>query len=148
MGYINFGVMQSTRGPGRPPARATHTGTVVVVGAGCAGLAAARQLQRKGYRVVIVEAKPRPGGRVHTVRLEGPAGSAAAVADMGGSILTGIDGNPLAVVAKQLGLPLFDINTELTPLYMAEGQEADLEIDRAVGCLFLLYFIFKYLFFL
>ncbi len=42
--------------------------SVIVVGAGLAGLAAAVQLQRFGGRVTVVEARHRVGGRVWTVR--------------------------------------------------------------------------------
>lgn len=41
---------------------------VVVLGAGLAGLAAADVLVKKGHDVVILEARSRPGGRVHTLR--------------------------------------------------------------------------------
>jgi monoamine oxidase len=41
---------------------------VVIVGAGVAGLAAARELARRGARVVVVEARRRIGGRVLTIR--------------------------------------------------------------------------------
>jgi monoamine oxidase len=41
---------------------------VVVVGAGLAGLAAAYELRAAGYEVVVLEARTRVGGRVHTVR--------------------------------------------------------------------------------
>lgn len=68
LGYINFGVS---------PAQQHHlavapqdAGSVLVVGAGCAGLAAARQLRTAGYRVAVVEARERPGGRVWSERLE------------------------------------------------------------------------------
>jgi squalene-associated FAD-dependent desaturase len=49
--------------PGRsvPPRR-----TVVVVGAGFAGLAAAVGLARQGHRVSLVEARATPGGRTHS----------------------------------------------------------------------------------
>ena len=43
-------------------------GRVIVVGAGLAGLAAALELDRAGYNVVVLEARTRPGGRVHTLR--------------------------------------------------------------------------------
>ena len=36
----------------------------------CAGLAAARQLDSFGYRVIIVEGHDRPGGRVYTKQLK------------------------------------------------------------------------------
>lgn len=41
---------------------------VIVVGAGLAGLNAARHLERSGAEVVVVEARDRVGGRVHTLR--------------------------------------------------------------------------------
>lgn len=43
---------------------------VVVIGAGAAGLAAAFQLRLAGHEVVMLEARTRPGGRVHSVRAE------------------------------------------------------------------------------
>jgi monoamine oxidase len=41
---------------------------VVVIGAGLAGLAAAHELARTGVEVRVLEARGRPGGRVHTLR--------------------------------------------------------------------------------
>ena len=40
---------------------------VVVVGAGCAGLACAAQLQAAGARVLVLEASHHVGGRLHTM---------------------------------------------------------------------------------
>lgn len=42
--------------------------SVVVLGAGIAGLVAAYELERAGYRVTVLEARDRVGGRVWTVR--------------------------------------------------------------------------------
>jgi monoamine oxidase len=41
---------------------------VIVLGAGLAGLSAAYQLTLAGHDVLVLEAKPRAGGRVHTMR--------------------------------------------------------------------------------
>src|SRR5438128_11069829 len=45
-----------------------RAGRVIVVGAGLAGLAAAHELTRAGVEVTVLEARDRPGGRVHTLR--------------------------------------------------------------------------------
>ena len=41
---------------------------VIVVGAGLAGLSAAFELNKAGHEISILEARTRPGGRVHTLR--------------------------------------------------------------------------------
>src|SRR5512143_3504744 len=42
------------------------TADVIVLGAGAAGLAAARRLGEAGLAVLVIEARDRCGGRVHT----------------------------------------------------------------------------------
>ena len=49
------------------PSRLSTT-DVVVIGAGAAGLAAARRLHEHGVRVLVLEARPRIGGRIYTAR--------------------------------------------------------------------------------
>lgn len=46
----------------------TRRKSVIVVGAGLAGLAAADALARAGHQVVVCEARERPGGRIETLR--------------------------------------------------------------------------------
>ena len=48
-----------------PRSRSAHD--IVVIGAGAAGLAAARDLSQQGRSVVILEARGRIGGRIHTI---------------------------------------------------------------------------------
>ena len=42
--------------------------SVLIVGAGLAGLAAARELERRGCDVIVIEARERVGDRVWTLR--------------------------------------------------------------------------------
>ncbi|KAG1663128.1 hypothetical protein FOA52_000650 [Chlamydomonas sp. UWO 241] len=126
-GFINFGAKLEGV-PSLDAAAAQSMGSVVVIGAGLAGAAAACQLQRWGYTVLLLEGRNRPGGRVYTARLEG--GGYSGAADLGGSIITGTDGNPLAVLARQLKIPMHSILTKC-PLYLeGGGEEPDKEQDE------------------
>src|SRR5438552_18906538 len=51
-----------------PFARARMPKKVIVIGAGLAGLVAGYELAQAGHEVAILEARARPGGRVHTIR--------------------------------------------------------------------------------
>ena len=130
-GYVNFGVGFTSNylAPG------TSRGTVVVVGAGFAGLACARLLSQLGHRVVVLEARDRAGGRVWTARLSGtdPATGAAveAAGEMGGSIITGTNGNPLTILARQLNLECHSIR-DACPMYAEGGEPVDDAMDDAV----------------
>jgi polyamine oxidase len=75
-------------------------GRVVVVGAGIAGLTAANALAHGGVECVVLEARDRIGGRLHTVDLGGSP------VDLGGSwIHMPGGGNPMRAFADQIGVP-------------------------------------------
>src|SRR3954464_7611547 len=46
-----------------------ETAEALVIGAGVAGLTAAEELSRQGVRVIVLEARPRIGGRIHTIQV-------------------------------------------------------------------------------
>lgn len=84
---------------------------VVILGAGIAGLIAARQLKYFGFEVVVLEARNRLGGRIFTYRQEKNI-----VADVGAFIITGIGGNPIRVLQKQINFSFQPVNQKC-PLY-------------------------------
>ncbi|MEA2489212.1 MAG: hypothetical protein QOH21_1004 [Acidobacteriota bacterium] len=67
---------------------------VIIIGAGAAGLTAARELTGKGKRVLVVEARGRIGGRVHTIH---PAGLPMPV-ELGAEFIHGDPESTFAVV--------------------------------------------------
>ncbi|KAE8655413.1 Lysine-specific histone demethylase 1-like protein 3 [Hibiscus syriacus] len=109
-------------------------GNVIIVGAGLAGLAAAIQLMRFGFKVTVLEGRKRAGGRVYTKKMEG-GNRLSAAADLGGSVLTGTLGNPLGIVAKQLGASLFKVRDKC-PLYRMDGTPVDPATDTKVESAF------------
>lgn len=79
--------------------------SVVVVGAGFAGLAAAEALSSRGAEVTVFEARDRVGGRVHSRRLDN-----GAVVELGAEfVLPGYD--VLTETAARLGLVLYEKGT-------------------------------------
>ncbi len=71
---------------------------VAVIGAGAAGIGAARRLVKSGsVSVLVLEARDRVGGRVHTIE---PAGFPL---DRGAEWLHSADRNPLSPIARELG---------------------------------------------
>ncbi|XP_010267207.1 PREDICTED: protein FLOWERING LOCUS D [Nelumbo nucifera] len=129
-GYINFGVAPAIKD--KIPAESTKA-NVIVIGAGLAGLAAAKQLMAFGFKVVVLEGRKRAGGRVYTKKMEGLNKTAAA--DLGGSVLTGTLGNPLGILARQLSYPLHKVRDKC-PLYRSDGKPVDPDLDYKVETAF------------
>jgi monoamine oxidase len=81
-------------------ARGSQTLDVVIVGAGLAGLIAARTLKRRGLSCQVVEARDRVGGRTLSQKLAGD------VIDLGGQWI-GPTQHRLAALARELGVATF-----------------------------------------
>jgi monoamine oxidase len=71
---------------------------VIVVGAGAAGIVAARDLKAAGKTVLVVEARDRVGGRLHTER------SLGAPYDAGAAFIHFSDRNPWTLIAREVGI--------------------------------------------
>jgi monoamine oxidase len=159
-GYINFGCAEvpSSKKRAKKGASKRRGKTVVVIGAGMAGLGCARQLealfsqyasqfQDKGEeppKVIVIEGRSRLGGRVYSrvldggqsQRLIGFKGKRHSV-ECGGMIITGFErGNPLNVLVRgQMALPYYALRPETT-LYDSNGKPVDSDRDQLVEKLY------------
>lgn len=104
----------SLAAPGLAACEPLKAVTVVVIGAGMAGLAAARALTARGARVTVLEARGRIGGRIHTSRLwpDVPI-------DLGASWIHGTHGNPLTALAREAGAKTLTTRYDSSKLYIA-----------------------------
>ena len=80
---------------------------VAIIGAGAAGLAAARTLEGSGLSSLVLEARDRIGGRAHTIMTR-----AGIPFDLGCGWLHSADRNPFVAIAEGLG---FEIDRSLPP---------------------------------
>ncbi|TVQ51479.1 MAG: monoamine oxidase, partial [Spirulina sp. DLM2.Bin59] len=87
------------------------------VGAGMAGLTAARQLQAAGLEVLVLEGRDRLGGRIWTDR------SLGVPMDMGASWIHGPDGkNPITPLARGANAKLFVTDDDSVVVYDTAGR--------------------------
>ena len=71
---------------------------VAIIGTGWSGLSAARVLQAKGKKVLVLEAQDRRGGRALSKTIDGM------IVDVGCSMIHGYDkGNPAREIAEAFG---------------------------------------------
>ncbi|KAI1142895.1 vacuolar protein sorting 33A-like protein [Hypoxylon sp. FL0543] len=148
-GYINFGCAEIPSAKKRPKkASPTRKGkTVVVIGAGMAGLGCARQLEslfqqyskefenlgEEAPRVVVLEGRNRLGGRVYSRALDGSK-SQHLIGFRGRR--HSVEGNPLNVLVRgQMALPYYPLRPDTT-LYDANGKAVDERRDRLVEKLY------------
>jgi monoamine oxidase len=91
---------------------------ILVIGAGIAGLSAARYLKDRGYDVLVLEGRDRIGGRLWTSTRwpELPV-------DLGASWIHGMDGNPLTELARKIQASLVITRFENAVTYNSDGRE-------------------------
>ena len=97
-----------------PPSAAP--GHAIVIGAGAAGLAAARRLVSAGQRVTLLEARDRIGGRTWTSEELGPP------IDLGASWIHGTTDNPITQLARDAGLQFVPTNFDAFGTHDIDGR--------------------------
>lgn len=107
---------------------------VIVIGAGIAGLAAARRLVELGYETIVLEADSAPGGRIKTDR------SLGAPFEIGAGWIHGPDGNPVSDLAHAADAGPFVTDDESYRVFTANGDPvAEEQIAHGYGRLQKLY---------
>jgi monoamine oxidase len=101
----------------KPPA--VRRADVIVVGAGFAGLTAARDIVRAGKSVIVVEARDRVGGRVWNHDLGGGEQS-----ERGGTFV-GPTQNRILALAEQVGVGKFDTFVDGNNVAIIQGQRSE-----------------------
>ncbi|MEM7247335.1 MAG: FAD-dependent oxidoreductase [Acidobacteriota bacterium] len=149
-----FATLQALFLPTCQARRIEPTRRVVVIGAGMAGLTAARRLSDAGAQVTVLEARDRLGGRIWTDRTLGIP------VDLGASWIHGVRRNPLTKLARELkvvtretdfdGIRILDHDGRAVPQEMqarllrlstqlfaeVESRAEEKERDPSVGRLF------------
>jgi predicted NAD/FAD-dependent oxidoreductase len=128
---LGAGALAVAMAPGRlrPLLTAAPKEKVLVLGAGMAGLSAARRLvDEYGYRapgqVIVLEARRRIGGRIFTDR------SLGAPVDLGATWIHGVQGNPISALADRYKAARLATDYESFRLHDTDGRlipDADVE---------------------
>ncbi|MEP7363794.1 MAG: NAD(P)/FAD-dependent oxidoreductase [Acidobacteriota bacterium] len=102
--------------------QSTTNPDVAIIGAGSAGLNAARRLQELGRSVVVLEARDRIGGRAWT-----ETDTFGIPFDRGCAWLHKADDNPYTPLAREWGFTLFEHNNHLDGLWLGDRKATDAE---------------------
>jgi monoamine oxidase len=108
-------------------AAATSSTDVIVVGAGLAGLTAARRVVQAGRSVIVLEARDRVGGRVLTESLGGRD-----YAELGGTF-QGPTQNRILALAYEVGVGVYRTYNTGNNVFWANGRRLEYPNDTPLG---------------
>jgi monoamine oxidase len=111
--------------------------SIIIIGAGISGLAAAQKLKEKEFNVTLLEAQEKVGGRLRSNRTLGVA------FDEGASWIHGITGNPITDLAQKAGMTTFQTIDESRKSYDVGGvlrsstayDNAETQLDNILATL-------------
>lgn len=114
-----------------PDERSDAAVHVLIIGAGMAGLAAANALSAARYRVTILEARARIGGRIWTDRSLG-----GLALDLGASWIHGSDNPTLPALARRYRATTITTDYDRLRLYDSDGRPLSAREQAATDTLF------------
>lgn len=94
--------------------------TIIIIGAGISGIAAAKELTSNGFYVLLLEARDRIGGRIHSHQLNN-----GSYIEFGAQFLHGIKDNPIIQIGEKYGLELKPYSKSEWSAYDKDGKEID-----------------------
>jgi monoamine oxidase len=110
-------------------AQSDHYDTLII-GAGAAGLAAARLLSGAGRRIAVLEARDRIGGRIFTRHIEDPLSSRILPIELGAEFIHGLPGETWALVHEGQ-LATFELKGSRLAMTKGRLQNQDDRSDAA-----------------
>ncbi|MEB3271040.1 MAG: FAD-dependent oxidoreductase [Synechococcus sp.] len=118
LSLVLLGSGTSAYGAGRDRGNRSPGRQILIIGAGLAGLAAARELGRHGHESVVLEARDRIGGRIFTSNRwpDLPL-------DLGATWIHGVNGNPITAIADQIGARRLITTDQRAAIYNTNGAE-------------------------
>jgi len=123
---VAIGAMASARAGTQLARSATYD--VAIIGAGAAGIAAARALAANGAQVIVLEARDRPGGRMVT-----DTQTLGAPFDIGASYIHNAPINPMLALAAEQGVTVVPSDRESLALRAGGRDEPMSVVNRYVA---------------
>jgi len=94
--------------------------SIIIVGAGISGAIMAKTLKDRGFKVLVLEAKNRVGGRMYT-----DSSSLSVPVDLGAGWIHQQSGNPITKLVKDFKIQSKPTNYDNNQLYNTDGKELE-----------------------